>query len=195
MRNGGWPRSFDGSIGRSIDREAAFAAWWHGRISAIGRRYFRVGSMGYKEKRRRGRGKRGRKACTRPSMHAHTLEYRQFRWFRVADGLFECLVACAREYCRPSYAKLSRVSTIQCILRAVLHSGCVSWTANGRQRCVVPSLDKIFPTVFFCQDSIWGTGRGKKILEKVERRRVEGFQNARFLFSSIFGKKKNHRWF
>ena len=51
-------------------------------------------------------------------MHAHTLEYRQFRWFRVADGLFECLVACAREYCRPSYAKLSRVSTIQCILRA-----------------------------------------------------------------------------
>lgn len=58
---------------------------------------------------------------------------------------------------------------------------------------VVPSLDKIFPTVFFCQDSIWGTGRGKKILEKVERRRVEGFQNARFLFSSIFGKKKNHR--
>lgn len=81
-------------------------------------------------------------------MHAHTLEYRQFRWFRVADGLFECLVACAREYCRPSYAKLSRVSTIQCILRAVLHGGCVSWTANGRQRCVVQSLDKIFPTTF-----------------------------------------------
>lgn len=42
-------------------------------------------------------------------MHAHTLEYRQFRWFRVVDGLFEWPVACAREY-RPgfSYAKLSR---------------------------------------------------------------------------------------
>ena len=111
MQNRLWPRSID-------QRREGFRDSWHGRISAIGRRYFRGRSMEYKEKKEKERERERRKACTRPSMHAHTLEYRQFRWFRVADGLFECLVACAREYCRSSYAKLSRVSTIQCILRA-----------------------------------------------------------------------------